>query len=179
MLCRKPENVMCPKFATLSIFIWLLFMDYAWSSEGFILKAGQGEALQNGIVVKASPNRGTDVSILVEQTFQRGGTTTLHLHEQGEELFYVVAGHGAATLRDTTEHIGPGDVIVVPAGEVHRISNLDNDEPLIVTFFMDSPELVELFRAIHERFVAEPGRPITLDEIAEIEMQTGGGRTIN
>ncbi len=142
------------------------------------MKSGQGEALQNGLVVKASPDKGTEVSILIEQTFLRGGKTTLHLHDQGEELFYVVSGHGTATLNDNTEQIGPGDVIVVPAGEIHRISNPENDEPLVVVFFMDSPELVDLFRAIHERVVAKPNRPLTRGEIADMEKQTGGGRTI-
>ena len=175
---RKLGNEMTIKSGILPIFILLLFMDCAWSSEGFILKSGQGEALQNGLVVKASPDKGTEVSILVEQTFQRGGKTTLHLHDQGEELFYVVSGHGTATLNVNTEQIEPGDVIVVPAGEIHRISNPENDEPLIVVFFMDSPELVDLFRAIHERVVAEPNRPLTRGEIADMEKQTGGGRTI-
>jgi len=44
---------------------------------------------------------------------------------------------------------------------------------------MDSPELVDLFRAIHERTVLEPNRPITLQEFADMEKQTGGGRTID
>jgi mannose-6-phosphate isomerase-like protein (cupin superfamily) len=179
MLDSKLEDGMTTKYGILSIFILALFMDCAWSSEGFILKAGQGEALQNGIVVKAAPEKGTEVSILVEQTFQRGGSTTLHFHEQGEELFYVVSGQGTATLHDTIEQIGPGDVIVVPASEIHRISNPDGDEPLRVVFFMDSPELVDLFRAIHERIISEPNRPITPAEIADMEKLTGGGRTIN
>jgi len=42
------------------------------TAEGFILKAGEGEPLLNGLVVKASPKTGTTGSILVEQTFQRG-----------------------------------------------------------------------------------------------------------
>ena len=83
----------------------------------------------NGIVVKASPKTGTMGSILVEQTFQRGGTTSLHIHDQGDELFYVVSGRGTATLGDETEVIEPGDVIFVPEGAVHGIRNLDNDEP--------------------------------------------------
>ena len=151
----------------------------ASSAEGFILKTGDGEALLNGIVVKASPKNGTERSILVEQTFKTGGTTGLHLHEQGDELFYVVSGRGTATLGDVEEFIGPGDVIFVPVGAIHRIRNLDNEAPLTVVFFMDSPELVDLFRAIHERVVLEPNRPITQDEIAEMEKRTGGGRSIN
>ncbi len=156
-----------------------LFINRAWSSEGFILRAGQGEAFQNGIVVKASPETGTKVSILVEQTFQRGGTTDLHIHDQGDELFYVVSGRGEATLHDKSEAIGPGDVIFVPAGAIHRIRNLDQDMPLVVVFFMDSPELVDLFRAIHERRISEPDRPITPEEFVEMEKRTGGSRAIN
>ncbi len=75
--------------------------------------------------------------------------------------------------------IGPGDVIFVPVGAIHRIRNLDNNDPLVVVFFMDRPELVDLFRAIHERTVLEPNRPITPQEIADMEKQTGGSRTIN
>lgn len=150
-----------------------------WADQGFVLKAGEGEALRNGIVVKASPRTGTQSAILVEQTFPKGGATGLHVHEQGDELFYVVSGRGTATLGDSEESIGPGDVIFVPASAVHRIRNLDHDQPLTVVFFMESAELVDLFRAIHERFERDPSRPVTPEEIAELERRTGGGKSIN
>ncbi len=124
--------------------------------------------------MKASPATGTEGSILVEQTFPRGGTTNLHLHEQGDELFYVVSGRGKATLGDHTDEIGPYDVIFIPRNTVHGIENLTHDEPLRVVFFMDSPELVEQFRAIHERVTSEPGRPITAEERAAISERIGG-----
>lgn len=146
--------------------------------KGFILRTGGGEFLQNGIVVKASPATGTEGSILVEQTFPRGGTTNLHLHEQGDELFYVVAGRGAATLGELTDDIGPGDVIFIPRYAVHRIENLIHEEPLRVVFFMDSPELVEEFRAIHERVTSDPDRPITPEERAAISKRIGGSRAV-
>ena len=149
------------------------------TAEGFILKRGEGEPLLNGIVVKASPKTGTMGSILVEVSFKRGGTTNLHIHDQGDELFYVVSGSGTATLGEKTEVIEPGDVIFVPRGAVHRIGNLENDEPLKVVFFMDSPELVEQFRAIHNRVTAEPDRPITPEERAAIASRIGGSRPVN
>ena len=104
------------------------------TGEGFILKVGGGEALLNGLVVKASPKTGTMGSILVEQTFQRGGTTNLHIHDQGDELFYVVSGRGTATLGEQSEAIEPGDVIFVPRSAVHGISNLEHEDPLTVVF---------------------------------------------
>lgn len=143
---------------------------------GFVLKAGDGEAVLNGLVVKASPATGTEGSILVEQTFQRGGTTGLHAHDQGDELFYVVSGHGTASLGDETKAIGPGDVIFAPRSAIHGISNVDHDDPLTVVFFMDSPELVEEFRAIHTRMTAQPDRPITAEEVDAIRERIGGSR---
>ena len=149
------------------------------AQDGFILKAGEGEVLRNGIVVKVSPRTGSEGSILVEQTFPRGGTTGLHLHEQGDELFYVVSGRGAATLGNEERPIGPGDVVFVPSSAPHRIRNLDQDEPLKVVFFMDSPELVDLFRAVHERFGSDPATRISPEEFAEIERLTGGGVSLD
>jgi quercetin dioxygenase-like cupin family protein len=146
------------------------------SAEGFVLKSRDGEALLNGLVVKASPKTGTSGPILVEQTFPRDGTTDLHIHDQGDELFYVVSGRGTATLGERAETIEPGDVIFAPRGAVHGISNLEHEEPLTVVFFMDSPELVEQFRALHTRATSEPDRPITPEEIEAIRRRTGGSR---
>ena len=39
---------------------------------------------------------------------------------------------------------------------------------------MNSPELVEQFRVIHERLTSEPDRPITPEENARFE-EIGGG----
>jgi len=150
----------------------------AWSHEPNIIRAGDGETLMNGIVVKLSPESGTQSSILVEQTFPMGGQTSIHMHEQGDELFYVVSGSGTARLGQVEDMIGEGDVIFVPAGAEHQIRNDDSDEPLVVVFFMASPELVRQFRAVHERMVAEPSRPITPAELAELEARIGGGKTI-
>lgn len=164
----------------LRIAVFLMALPFSsYADEGFILKAGEGEIIGNGIVIKSSPATGTQRSIMVEQSFPLEGTTGLHLHKQGDELFYVVSGQGSATLGETESPIGPGDVIFVPAGSIHRIRNLDYEEPLIVVFFMDSPELVDQFRAMHEKASENPGRRLTRDEILEIENNTGGGRSVN
>ena len=83
------------------------------------------------------------------------------------------------SVHQVEESIGPGDVIFVPSGAVHQIRNDGLEEPLVVVFFMASPELVALFRAIHERVTSKPDHPITPEEIAELEERTGGGKTIS
>lgn len=147
-------------------------------NDGFILKSGEGEVLQNGNVVKASPKTGTESAILVEQTFQRDGKTVSHYHDQGDELFYVVSGAGLVLMSGDYHPISKGDVIFVPRSAIHQIKNADQDEPLVVVFFMSTPELVEQFRAIHERKTADPERPLTDEVIAQIEKAIGGGYTV-
>jgi mannose-6-phosphate isomerase-like protein (cupin superfamily) len=156
----------------------LLVVSQAQAPSGFVLKAGLGERLQNGIVVKASPKTGTRGSILVEQTFQRNGRTSVHVHDQGDELFYVVSGRGTARIGDRVEAIEAGDVVFAPAGAAHQIANLKNEDPLRVVFYMASPQLVEEFRAIHERVTSDPGRPITPEERAALSKRIGGSRVV-
>ena len=163
----------------LRIIVMVLLASEAAAEQGFVLRAGRGEALLNGLVVKASPRTGTSGPILVEQTFARGGGTPVHVHDQGDELFYVLSGTGTARLGSDVEEIGPGDVIFVAQGGVHRLRNPDRDEPLRVVFFMASPELVEVFRALHERVTSDPDQPITSEERAEIERRIGGSRTVS
>src|SRR5262245_10893856 len=82
---------------------FVLLGSLAQAADGCILKTGQGERLQNGVVVKASPKTGTKSAILIEQTFQKDGQTPVHIHEQGDELFYVVSGRGTARLGAATQ----------------------------------------------------------------------------
>jgi hypothetical protein len=81
----------------------------ASSSEGFVLKAGGGETLLNGTVIKLSPASGTDGSILVEQTFPRGASTNPHLHAR------VVSESDrpmtAEELADMEEWTGGGNLV--------------------------------------------------------------------
>ena len=114
------------------LLLLLLLPVASHAAEGFILKSGEGEELFNGIVIKASPETGTQRSIMVEQSFPLEGSTGLHLHEQGDELFYVISGHGSATLGEIESPVAPGDVIFVPAGSVHRIRNLEMTNPWLL-----------------------------------------------
>jgi mannose-6-phosphate isomerase-like protein (cupin superfamily) len=43
-----------------------------------------------------------------------------HSHQDEDELFWVISGELEMQLRDRTELIGPGEVIVVPKGVEHR-----------------------------------------------------------
>ena len=48
------------------------------------------------------------------------GEFTWHSHEHEDELFLVISGELVIELRDRTEVLGPGELLVVPRGVEHR-----------------------------------------------------------
>ena len=147
----------------------------AFAAEGYVRKAGEGFFYFNGITEKVSPESGSEKSILAEQVFGRGDTTGLHIHDQGDEIFYVAKGTGIAHLDGKDYPIGQGDVIFIPRGAIHQMSNPFNDETLVVVFYMDSPELFHQFRAMKKRM--ENPDPIT-DEDRKHFRSFGGSRQV-
>lgn len=46
-----------------------------------------------------------------------------HSHEETDELFLVVDGHLVLEFRDRTEHLDPGEFVVIPKGVEHRTNS--------------------------------------------------------
>ena len=47
------------------------------------------------------------------------GEFVWHAHKDEDEMFYVVQGALEMRFRDSVQHVGPGQMIVVPAGVEH------------------------------------------------------------
>jgi quercetin dioxygenase-like cupin family protein len=58
-----------------------------------------------------------------------------HLHTGFEECIYVLSGRGAMQAESGTHHAGPGDVLLVPAGEKHMTVNTGNETLVLLCFF--------------------------------------------
>jgi quercetin dioxygenase-like cupin family protein len=68
------------------------------------------------------------------------GARTPHLHPDAEEIFYVLAGRGTTWEGDEEHSIGPGDVVVLPAGVPH-VTVAADPEGLSVVAFIPHPDL--------------------------------------
>lgn len=87
-----------------------------------------------------------------------GQESPAHYHRKTEELYYVTRGSGIMTLGDRTTLVKPGDTVVIPAGEVHKIRAHDEGLAFIcVTGPPYDPEddyevelLAEVSRAVEE-----------------------------
>ncbi len=74
-----------------------------------------------------------DGSLLVEIYAPRGRDPQ-QPHTR-DELYVVVEGRGEFVNGDAREAFGPGDVLFVPAGVVHRFENFTDDLTVWVIFY--------------------------------------------
>jgi len=58
-----------------------------------------------------------------------------HLHTGFEECIYVLSGRGTMQSESGTHHAGPGDVLLVPAGEKHMTVNTGSETLVLLCFF--------------------------------------------
>ena len=57
--------------------------------------------------------------------------TNGHNHKGQEEVYQFVSGHGTMTVGDDLHVVGAGDVVLIPDGDFHQVSNLSEYEDLI------------------------------------------------
>lgn len=68
--------------------------------------------LANAPVVKQS---------LAEAILPAGAATDRHYHRCSEEFYYLLEGRGWMEISGEEREVGPGDAVLIPAGEWHQI----------------------------------------------------------
>jgi mannose-6-phosphate isomerase-like protein (cupin superfamily) len=142
---------------------------------GYVLKSEKGIYLpgsDSSIVVKASPELGSQNDIAVVQKIGPGKGTGLHYHEDADEIFYVIAGTGTVVLGTRIFTIETGDFIFIPKNLDHKIRKYDSSGVLQVVFFMDKPGLWEFFKERHKQFEMDR-KTMTLEELNELSKKHG------
>ena len=61
------------------------------------------------------PDEGIDIVVV---RFSAGARTYLHTHE-APQVLHCIQGHGILATETERNQVGPGDVVYIPAGEVH------------------------------------------------------------
>lgn len=87
----------------------------------------------------------TDLSI-ARARVEPGITTQLHVLDI-DERYVVVAGRGVVEVGGVEEAVGPGDVVLIPAGVPQRIANRD-DEDLVFYCLCTPAWTPETYRAL-------------------------------
>lgn len=83
-----------------------------------------------------------DRVVMKRLVVRAGSRFSLQYHERKEEAWVFERGRARVRLGDTEGIVGPGDVIAVRPGTVHRVEALEN-----VTFLeVSTPELEDVVR---------------------------------
>src|SRR5215216_7031960 len=64
---------------------------------------------------------------LAEEVLPPGKAVTPHHHNQLEEIYYILSGHGLMTVGEETREVGAGDAVYVPRGHKHTLENTSAD----------------------------------------------------
>jgi len=78
-----------------------------------------------------------------------GNTSNLHTHDDVEEIFYVISGHGRIRVGDEEEAIEPGSCIYIPVGLPHQLINTC-DETLKIVSAASPPFKLDEFNSMHK-----------------------------
>lgn len=76
---------------------------------------------------------------LVIMTIPVGGEIGGEVHDDNDQILHFVAGRGRADVAGESREIGPGDLVVVPAGTEHNFVNT-GDAPLVLTTIYGPPD---------------------------------------
>lgn len=87
------------------------------------------------LALLAGPADGSPTSVFFE-VWEPGGAQPDNSHPDSTEIFVVLTGHGIAHSDEHSVTIGPGDVLILPPGSVHRIENTSATERLYTVTIM-------------------------------------------
>ena len=104
---------------------------------------GQHSAMERSIAI-SRPTVGADRLYTAIVSTAPGERTRIHHHGDCETSIYIVAGAARYTWGPTgLEHAmtaGAGDVVYIPAGEIHVEENASTSDPLVVLLTRNCPD---------------------------------------
>jgi mannose-6-phosphate isomerase-like protein (cupin superfamily) len=87
----------------------------------------------------ATPRDGSATSVFYEVWEPRGAQPD-NSHPDSTEIFVVLAGHGVAHSDEHSVEIAAGDVLILPAGSVHRIENTSETDRMYTITIMTNDD---------------------------------------
>jgi mannose-6-phosphate isomerase-like protein (cupin superfamily) len=129
--------------------------DEAPGSKSIIWRAGEGRKYECGsmtAIFKADEDE-TKEKYSVSEWWMKPNSSGpgAHLHEENDEVFYVIAGRPSVLVGDKWVDTQVGDFLRIPAKTLHDFANNTNERCALLNFFIpggferNMPEIVKWF----------------------------------
>ena len=100
---------------------------------------------------------GGTTSMMLE-IWDAGGAQPENVHPDSAEIFFFLRGEGLAHCDGKEMAVGPGDLVVLPAGSQHYIENVGEDRLYAITTLLADD-------GSHDN-PADPGAPLDAQDLA-------------
>ncbi len=173
-MTMKRREVLAASLGTLAL--WTELPIHAQPKEpGAALDADDGELVYVGrdpVRIKISPTSGRGRFAMITQDVSPGTTIPIHAHDNEDEIIFIQAGRGEATLGTATVQLAAGSTLFVPQGTWHGGRNSGTETLKWIAIY--SPSGFEnYFRHIGRRAPNDPPRSRTAEEQSALDKQHG------
>lgn len=78
----------------------------------------------------------------------QGSSSNPHVHDDAEEIWYVIGGTGRVRVGEEEEEIGPGSCVLIPPKTVHQLMNTGQTELKVIAVTSPPPTFAG-FKELH------------------------------
>lgn len=71
--------------------------------------------------------------------FEPGQAHSAHVHADQDKLYLILEGRGEVTVGDETSEVGPGGLVLAPAGVSHALRNPGPHRLIVLVVFSPPP----------------------------------------
>lgn len=70
---------------------------------------------------------------IIPTVMHPGSSIGPHVQESGDDLNYIISGHGKAACNGVEEELAPGTMHICPQGSTHSIENTGEEDLVMLT----------------------------------------------
>ena len=83
---------------------------------------------------------------VAEIIVKAGQGTSVHYHDEIEEIYHIVQGGGVMRLDGHPQQVGSGDTVIILPGTRHELQNTGRDDLLVIVICAPSYSVEDTFR---------------------------------
>ena len=128
------------------------------------------------VCIRISAAAGRDGMCLIEHWAPPGDSPPLHIHQNEDEIFYILEGESRFRLEDSELRAGPGDSVIASKGVRHtyRVESHTGGRFLTVTHGSDFERFVYALGRPAERVELPPQSVPTPEAVAQLTSVAAG-----
>ena len=101
------------------------------------LDGGDGVMVKSNETYDVIDNTNLDTLVVSKTILHPKKSTTGHNHKGQEEVYQFVDGYGTMIVGTDSYFVGSGDIVLIPDGDFHRVTNTSKLEDLIFVCVFD------------------------------------------